>query len=90
MADEISKTGLASAEMEKSGTDTMEQRFKAASTGNTDDPATSAAIERRAKVEKSLKRKLDARCSLFVLIYISEPSPIACFLANNPEHSANV
>ncbi|KAL5113361.1 hypothetical protein ACEQ8H_008765 [Pleosporales sp. CAS-2024a] len=26
--------------------------------------------ERRAQVEKSLKRKLDARCSLFVLIYI--------------------
>jgi hypothetical protein len=26
--------------------------------------------ERRAQVEKTLKRKLDARCSLFVLIYI--------------------
>lgn len=26
--------------------------------------------ERRAEVEKKLKRKLDARCSLFVLIYI--------------------
>lgn len=26
--------------------------------------------ERRREVEKSLKRKLDARCSLFVLIYI--------------------
>ncbi|KAF2184728.1 MFS general substrate transporter [Zopfia rhizophila CBS 207.26] len=26
--------------------------------------------ERRARVEKSLKRKLDARCSIFVLIYI--------------------
>lgn len=26
--------------------------------------------ERRAVVEKSLKRKLDLRCSLFVLIYI--------------------
>lgn len=26
--------------------------------------------ERRKQVEKSLKRKLDARCSLFVLIYI--------------------
>lgn len=26
--------------------------------------------EKRAKVEKSMKRKLDARCSLFVLIYI--------------------
>ena len=26
--------------------------------------------ERRKQVEKSLKRKLDARCSIFVLIYI--------------------
>jgi hypothetical protein len=26
--------------------------------------------EKRAQVEKTLKRKLDARCSLFVLIYI--------------------
>jgi hypothetical protein len=26
--------------------------------------------ERRAQVEKTLKRKLDARCSYFVLIYI--------------------
>ncbi|GFZ48539.1 hypothetical protein JCM24511_06287 [Saitozyma sp. JCM 24511] len=28
----------------------------------------------RAKVEKSLKRKLDLRCSLFVLIYILSTS----------------
>ena len=28
------------------------------------------APEKRAVVEKSMKRKLDARCSLFVLIYI--------------------
>ncbi|KAH5166880.1 hypothetical protein HBH68_236140 [Parastagonospora nodorum] len=32
--------------------------------------AASLSPERRAQVEKSLKRKLDARCSLFVLIYI--------------------
>lgn len=32
--------------------------------GQTMDP------EHREQVEKSLKRKLDARCSLFVLIYI--------------------
>jgi hypothetical protein len=32
--------------------------------------AASLPPERRAQVEKSLKRKLDARCSLFVLIYI--------------------
>jgi hypothetical protein len=32
--------------------------------------AASWAPEKRARVEKSMKRKLDARCSLFVLIYI--------------------
>jgi hypothetical protein len=32
--------------------------------------AATMSPERRAQVEKSLKRKLDARCSLFVLIYI--------------------
>lgn len=32
--------------------------------------AASMSPEKRAQVEKKLKRKLDARCSLFVLIYI--------------------
>jgi len=32
--------------------------------------AASWASEKRARVEKAMKRKLDARCSLFVLIYI--------------------
>ena len=32
--------------------------------------AANMSPERRAEVEKKLKRKLDARCSLFVLIYI--------------------
>jgi hypothetical protein len=32
--------------------------------------AATMSPERRAQVEKSLKRKLDVRCSLFVLIYI--------------------
>ena len=32
--------------------------------------AASMSPERRQQVEKTLKRKLDARCSLFVLIYI--------------------
>lgn len=32
--------------------------------------AANLSPERRAEVEKKLKRKLDARCSLFVLIYI--------------------
>jgi hypothetical protein len=32
--------------------------------------ASNMTPERRQQVEKSLKRKLDMRCSLFVLIYI--------------------
>jgi hypothetical protein len=32
--------------------------------------AANMSPERRVEVEKKLKRKLDARCSLFVLIYI--------------------
>lgn len=32
--------------------------------------AADAALERRQVVEKSLKRKLDLRCSIFVIIYI--------------------
>lgn len=32
--------------------------------------AANMSPERRAQVEKKLKRKLDARCSLFVMIYI--------------------
>jgi hypothetical protein len=35
-----------------------------------DGQASTMSPEHRAKVEKSLKRKLDARCSLFVIIYI--------------------
>jgi hypothetical protein len=44
----------------------------ASSLENKDVAALAAGMtpERRAIVEKKLKRKLDARCSLFVLIYI--------------------
>lgn len=39
--------------------------------------ARALSVEDRIVVEKSLKRKLDARCSLFVLIYIlSEFAPL--------------
>lgn len=40
-----------------------------------DAEAANAALERRKVVEKSLKRKLDARCSIFVLIYIMSTCP---------------
>ncbi|KAL5339048.1 major facilitator superfamily domain-containing protein [Aspergillus crustosus] len=60
MADEISKPGSDAAQIEKP---TTENRENPGHVGRMD-PA------RRAEVEKSMKRKLDTRCSLFVLIYV--------------------
>jgi hypothetical protein len=37
--------------------------------------AATMSPERRQRVEKTLKRKLDVRCSLFVLIYIMNCKP---------------
>jgi MFS family permease len=64
MADEISKPGSEAAQIEKPTTETMEKSNLPGQAASRMDPA------RRAQVEKSMKRKLDARCSLFVLIYI--------------------
>ncbi|GES59686.1 allantoate permease [Aspergillus terreus] len=64
MADEISKSGSDAAHLEKPTSETMERSQATAMSPALADPAT------RARVEKSLKRKLDARCGLFVLIYI--------------------
>ncbi|KAL4886745.1 major facilitator superfamily domain-containing protein [Aspergillus karnatakaensis] len=64
MADEISKPGSDAAQIEKPTIETMERSGVAGLAAARMDPA------RRAQVEKSMKRKLDARCSLFVLIYI--------------------
>lgn len=67
MADEISKMGPSEAHDEKGDVSQLESSQAPANSGAampTMDP------EHRARVEKSLKRKLDLRCSLFVLIYI--------------------
>lgn len=63
MADEVSKHGSEAVQLEKPTVETMEGSNPAAASAGMD-PA------RRAQVEKTMKRKLDARCSLFVLIYI--------------------
>ena len=67
MNDDIAKTGVpASSHDEKYTVETMEQ-------GHKEFPGAGAASwspEHRARVEKSMKRKLDARCALFVVIYI--------------------
>lgn len=63
MADEISKAGVPDAAAEKHDVLNLERAETAAAPNQ-------LSPERRAAVEKSLKRKLDARCSIFVLIYI--------------------
>lgn len=61
MADEISKAGGPDSGLEKYDVQNLERAEPAAN---------EMSPEHRARVEKSLKRKLDARCSIFVLIYI--------------------
>ncbi|OJI96588.1 hypothetical protein ASPVEDRAFT_48748 [Aspergillus versicolor CBS 583.65] len=63
MADEVSKHGSDAVQLEKPTVETMEGSNPAVASAGMD-PA------RRAQVEKTMKRKLDARCSIFVLIYI--------------------
>lgn len=63
MADEISRVGSGAAQPDKPIIETAERP-------NTPTIPSPADKERRLRVEKSLKRKLDARCALFVLIYI--------------------
>jgi MFS family permease len=68
MNDDISKTGVPASHDEKYNVETMEQGHTP-----TEYPGAGAASwdpEHRARVEKSMKRKLDLRCSLFVVIYI--------------------
>lgn len=67
MADHISKVGSSEAQHEKGDVAQLE------SASVRDNSAVAVAVmdpAHRARVEKSLKRKLDLRCSLFVLIYI--------------------
>ncbi|KAL2821335.1 major facilitator superfamily domain-containing protein [Aspergillus cavernicola] len=64
MTDEISKSGPGALQLENWNLENPNPAAATRSPAATMDPA------RRAAVEKSMKRKLDARCSLFVLIYI--------------------
>lgn len=68
MADEkITKVGSGASHLE------VEEQAATKTMAGPNLPVVSAALSdpaHRAKVEKTLKRKLDARCSLFVLIYI--------------------
>lgn len=52
--------------------ETVEQANFSHSAGHGLHGARTMDPEHRARVEKSLKRKLDARCGLFVLIYVSD------------------
>ena len=69
MADEISRAEPRAVDTAKHDVETVEQtpaKAKAAA------PVPSGGMDpaHRARVERSLLRKLDTRCSLFVLIYI--------------------
>ncbi|KFY15560.1 hypothetical protein V492_01901 [Pseudogymnoascus sp. VKM F-4246] len=70
MAEEFSKAGPNAAQGDKPTSEGIENFEKTAPMENTVGMSSLADPEHRARVEKKLKRKLDARCSLFVLIYI--------------------
>ncbi|KAI1092206.1 MFS general substrate transporter [Rostrohypoxylon terebratum] len=69
MTDEITSASPAQGLAQKQNVEALEHVTTQEATGTTL-PAASMDPAHRARVEKSLKRKLDARCSLFVLIYI--------------------
>lgn len=68
MTDDISRANDLTLEAEKQRVENLEYAL----TNDAPKPHPAAAMDpvRRAEVEKSLKRKLDMRCSLFILIYI--------------------
>lgn len=70
MADEVSKAGTYGAQVDKPTSEAVENFEKTAPNDNAVGMHSLADPEYRARIEKSLKRKLDSRCALFVLIYI--------------------
>ncbi|KAI1101699.1 MFS general substrate transporter [Jackrogersella minutella] len=69
MGDEITRAGPAQGLAPKQNTENLEHSTAPETTRPTF-AASSMEPAHRVRVEKSLKRKLDARCSLFVVIYI--------------------
>ena len=72
MADEISRPGNNVAQADKPTSEIVEEKSgnHVAGMPPTTMESGETSSEWRARVEKKLKRKLDARCALFVLIYI--------------------
>ncbi|KFZ24778.1 hypothetical protein V502_00744 [Pseudogymnoascus sp. VKM F-4520 (FW-2644)] len=70
MADEFSKEGAYAAQVDKPTSEAIENFDKTTPKDNAVGIPSLADPEYRARIEKSLKRKLDSRCALFVLIYI--------------------
>jgi MFS family permease len=68
MNNDTSKAGVPTSHDEKFDVETMEQGHKP--TDYAGAGAASWSPDHRARVEKSMKRKLDTRCALFVVIYI--------------------
>lgn len=70
MADKFSKEGAHSAQVDKPSSEAIEDFDKTMPKEDAVGMSSLADPEYRARIEKSLKRKLDSRCALFVLIYI--------------------
>lgn len=70
MADEISKADARPASGPKQDVETVEQTQPSNATKAAPPVSSSMDPAHRTKVERALVRKLDLRCSLFVLIYI--------------------
>lgn len=73
MADEITNAAAGGAQSPKLNVENLEDRIPSPSIHNAEGANLNVAHmspEDRTRVEKRLKRKLDARCGLFVLIYI--------------------
>lgn len=70
MGDEISNAGAGTAESMKQDVKALEVVGDDEAHSHTDLNVAYMTPEHRARVEKKMKRKLDARCALFVLIYI--------------------
>jgi hypothetical protein len=69
MADEISRAEANAADARKRDVEKIEQS-QSPDVGEGKKPGQPMDPAHRARVERQLLRKLDARCSLFVLIYI--------------------
>ena len=80
MADEISTAEPHGVDTAKRDVETVEQTPAKAVDATPSVPSGGMDPAHRARVERALLRKLDARCSLFVLIYIVSQNATILYL----------